>query len=204
MSLQERETKCVFGDKCRFIHDVSEYVSGKPPDLGDQCYLYNTFGKCHYGLTCRFAKAHISPDLKNVVNEDLYKPLEHKETVRNHLDKVLQKRLWKKQVAFTGAEAYLKTIVRGQKPEKKSTDPPDETTDAPRPQQTQQVTRAVMLNQILTDVRCVCVFEPQDDSSSTPVKTVGPITDADIIKLRPCERKQVCVTFSLILHLIEC
>lgn len=25
----------------------------------------------------------------------------------------------------------------------------------------------------------------------TPVKTVGPLTDVDVIKLRPCERKQV-------------
>lgn len=25
----------------------------------------------------------------------------------------------------------------------------------------------------------------------TPVKTVGPLTDMDLIKLRPCEKKQV-------------
>lgn len=145
--LQERETKCVFGEKCRFVHDVSEYMSGKPEDLGDQCHLYNTFGKCHYGLTCRFAKAHISPDLKNMVKEDLHKHSTDNETVRNHLDKELQKRLRKKQVAFTGAEAYLKTIVRGKKPEKKSTDEcseenhsrtPNTTTDAPDDQETQQ------------------------------------------------------------------
>ncbi|KAI7798545.1 tRNA-dihydrouridine(47) synthase [NAD(P)(+)]-like [Triplophysa rosa] len=176
--IQERETKCVFGEKCRFIHDVSEYMSGKPEDLGHQCYLYNTFGKCHYGLTCRFAKAHISPDLKNVVNEDLHKRFTAKETVRNHLDKELQKRLRKKQVAFTGAEAYLKTIVRGKKPEKKSTDEcspeethsctPNTTTDAPEDQETQQ-----------------------EDDRNAPVKTTGPITDDDIIKLRPCEKKQV-------------
>lgn len=145
--LQERETKCVFGEKCRFIHDVSEYMAGKPEDLGDQCYLYNTFGKCHYGLTCRFAKAHISPDLKNVVNEDLHKHFTDKETVRNNLDKELQRRLRKKQFPFTGAEAYLKTIIRGKKPEKKSTDECSEENhsctdapDAPDVEKTQQVT----------------------------------------------------------------
>lgn len=34
------------------------------------------------------------------------------------------------------------------------------------------------------------VFKLQDDRNA-PVKTGGPITDADIIKLRPCEKKQV-------------
>lgn len=31
----------------------------------------------------------------------------------------------------------------------------------------------------------------------TPVKTVGPLTDVDVIKLRPCERKQVSLSWSL-------
>lgn len=31
----------------------------------------------------------------------------------------------------------------------------------------------------------------------TPVKTVGPLTDVDVIKLRPCERKQVSLSRSL-------
>ncbi|XP_073714786.1 tRNA-dihydrouridine(47) synthase [NAD(P)(+)]-like isoform X3 [Misgurnus anguillicaudatus] len=173
--IQERETKCFYGAKCRFIHDVSEYMSTKAEDLGEQCYLYNNFGKCQYGLTCRFAKAHTSPDLKNLVNEDLYKQACDKETVRNNLDKDLQKRLRKKQVPFTGADAYLKTISRGKKPEEKSTDKTDE---------------------------CPAVKEENHNSSGEttadnqqtqdpPVKTIGPITDADIIKLRPCEKKQV-------------
>ncbi|XP_048059363.1 tRNA-dihydrouridine(47) synthase [NAD(P)(+)]-like isoform X2 [Megalobrama amblycephala] len=160
--IQERDTKCFYGDKCRFLHDVSEYMSTKAADLGDQCYLFNTFGKCHYGVTCRFAKAHTSAELKNLVNEDLYKPSAERETVRNHLDKDLQRRLRKKQVSFKGAEAYLKTVTRGKKPEENQSGPGD-AENAPETKE--------------------CAIPP--------VKTVGPITDADIIKLRPCEKKQV-------------
>ncbi|XP_056116226.1 tRNA-dihydrouridine(47) synthase [NAD(P)(+)]-like [Rhinichthys klamathensis goyatoka] len=155
--IQERDTKCFFGDKCRFLHDVSEYMRSKAEDLGEQCYLFNTFGKCQYGVSCRFAKAHTSAEMKNLVNADLYKPNAEREPVRNHLDKDLQRRLRKKQVSFSGAEAFLKTISRGKKLE-------DDPRDAD--QETQE-------------------------SAVPPVKTMGPITDADIIKLRQCEKKQV-------------
>ncbi|XP_077086294.1 tRNA-dihydrouridine(47) synthase [NAD(P)(+)]-like isoform X2 [Siphateles boraxobius] len=158
--IQERDTKCFFGDKCRFLHDVSEYMRSKAEDLGEQCYLFNTFGKCQYGVSCRFAKAHTSADMKNLVNADLYDPCAERAAVRNQLDKELQRRLRKKQERFSGAEAFLKTISRGKRLE-------EEPRHTAQDQET-QITSAV-----------------------PPVKTVGPITDADIIKLRQCEKKQV-------------
>ncbi|XP_051520044.1 tRNA-dihydrouridine(47) synthase [NAD(P)(+)]-like isoform X2 [Myxocyprinus asiaticus] len=181
--IQERETKCIYGDKCRFIHNVAEYMSTKAEDLGDQCYLYNTFGKCHYGVTCRFAKAHVSPELKNLVNEDLYKSFADTVTVRNNLDKEQQRRLRKKQVCFKGAEAYLKTINRGKKPDNKSR---DECCNV-KAEETQSCSGDVASGQ------------ETKNCAVPPVKTVGPITDADIIKLRPCEKKQVDFTDKLYL-----
>ncbi|XP_016111574.1 tRNA-dihydrouridine(47) synthase [NAD(P)(+)]-like [Sinocyclocheilus grahami] len=112
--VQERDTKCFYGEKCRFLHDVSEYMSTKAADLSDQCYLFNSFGWCQYGVTCRFAKAHTSPELKNLRNQDFCR--RSAVTVRNLLDKELQRRLRKKQERFPGAEAYLKTVSRGEKP----------------------------------------------------------------------------------------
>uniref|UniRef100_A0A4W5N6B5 tRNA-dihydrouridine(47) synthase [NAD(P)(+)] n=1 Tax=Hucho hucho TaxID=62062 RepID=A0A4W5N6B5_9TELE len=111
--IQERETKCVYGDKCKFVHDVAEYMALKPADVGEHCYLYDTFGKCHYGLSCRFAQAHTSVDLKNLANEELVKAMEGKTPVRNSLDKDLQWRLRKKVVPFTVSDAYMKTIFKG-------------------------------------------------------------------------------------------
>ncbi|XP_050992736.1 tRNA-dihydrouridine(47) synthase [NAD(P)(+)]-like [Labeo rohita] len=174
--IQERETKCFYGDKCRFVHDVSEYMSTKAADLGDRCYLFDTFGKCRYGVTCRFAKAHTSPELKNLLNEELCKGWAGRETVRNNLDKELQRQLRKKQVKFTGAEAYLKTISRGKKPEHKSA---EESQHASNEEENQSGAGDAANGQDTKNV-----VDP-------PVKTVGPIIDADIVKLRPCEKKQV-------------
>ncbi|XP_016349560.1 tRNA-dihydrouridine(47) synthase [NAD(P)(+)]-like [Sinocyclocheilus anshuiensis] len=156
--VQERDTKCFYGEKCRFLHDVSEYMSTKAADLSDQCYLFNSFGWCQYGVTCRFAKAHTSPELKNLRNQDLCR--RSTDTVRNLLDKELQRRLRKKQERFPGAEAYLKTVSRGEKP---ASNQEENLSGAGHTQ----------------------------DGADAPVKTVGPITDTDIIKLRPCEKKQV-------------
>lgn len=36
----------------------------------------------------------------------------------------------------------------------------------------------------------------------TPMKTVGPLTDVDVIKLRPCERKQVSLSRSLFIKTV--
>lgn len=169
--VQERESKCFYGDKCRFLHDASEYMSTKAADLGDQCYLFNSFGRCQYGVTCRFAQAHTSPELKNLKNEDLCRHWAGRDTVRNLLDKDLQRRLRKRQERFPGAEAYLKTVSRGKKAELKSADESHA--------------------EIQSGAGDADNGPETKDGVDPPVKTVGPITDADIIKLRPCEKKQV-------------
>lgn len=88
-------------------------MASKPADLGEKCYLYDTFGKCQYGVTCRFAKAHTGPDFKNLVNEDVFQMCKDRTPVKNSLDKDLQWRLRKRKVPFKETEAYLKTISKG-------------------------------------------------------------------------------------------
>lgn len=46
-------------DKCSYSHDLSQFLSSKPPDIGDRCYLFDTYGFCSYGITCRFGDSHI-------------------------------------------------------------------------------------------------------------------------------------------------
>lgn len=101
---------CTFGDKCHFYHNVSDYMSAKPADIGERCYLYDTYGKCAYGLTCRFAKAHTAPDFKTVENADIIKACEGRTTVKNSLSKDLQNRLRKHSVGFKKSAEYLKTL----------------------------------------------------------------------------------------------
>uniref|UniRef100_A0A3B4XUZ3 tRNA-dihydrouridine(47) synthase [NAD(P)(+)] n=1 Tax=Seriola lalandi dorsalis TaxID=1841481 RepID=A0A3B4XUZ3_SERLL len=147
LSVIQANRECPFGDKCHFHHDVAEYMASKPADIGQSCYLYSTFGKCAYGLSCRFAKAHTTPDFKTMENADLVKAREGRNPVKNSLSKDLQNRLRKRSVAFKKSEEYLKTLSNNR--------------------------------------------DKKDPDKQPPVKTVGPLTDADVIKLRPCEKKQV-------------
>ena len=39
--------------QCDFSHDVSQYLSTKIPDIGEDCHNFKTFGRCEYGLACR-------------------------------------------------------------------------------------------------------------------------------------------------------
>lgn len=85
-------------------------MATKQADIAESCYLYDTFGKCEYGLTCRFAKAHTTPDFQTKVNEELVKANEGRNPVKNSLDKDLQYRLRKRLVPFKKSAEYLKTL----------------------------------------------------------------------------------------------
>ncbi|XP_055286588.1 tRNA-dihydrouridine(47) synthase [NAD(P)(+)]-like isoform X2 [Moschus berezovskii] len=66
--VQESAARCFYGDRCRFLHDVGHYLETKPADLGPSCVLFETFGRCPYGVTCRFAGAHLGPEGQNLLD----------------------------------------------------------------------------------------------------------------------------------------
>uniref|UniRef100_A0A8C2WHX7 tRNA-dihydrouridine(47) synthase [NAD(P)(+)] n=1 Tax=Cyclopterus lumpus TaxID=8103 RepID=A0A8C2WHX7_CYCLU len=156
LSVIQDNRECPFGDKCHFHHSVAEYLATKPADIGESCYLYDTYGKCGYGLCCRFAMAHTTPDFKTMVNAELIKANEGRTAVRNSLDKDLQIRLRKRSVTFDKSAEYLEILSNNK--DKKEQQGNGKTPD-----------------------------------KQPPVKTVGPLTDVDVIKLRLCEKKQVCM-----------
>lgn len=39
-------------------HDLSIFMASREPDLGDQCYYFNIYGFCRFGIKCRYAGAH--------------------------------------------------------------------------------------------------------------------------------------------------
>ncbi|XP_037549404.1 tRNA-dihydrouridine(47) synthase [NAD(P)(+)]-like [Nematolebias whitei] len=174
--LQDRE--CTYGDKCHFLHDIAEYMASKPADVSERCYMYDTFGKCEYGLACRFAKAHITLDFKTMVKEDLVKAYEGRVMVKNSLSKDLQYRLRKRSVAFKKSEEYLKTLSNNKEKKKQGN---GNVCAAEVPANLKEENKPISTEAQLHT----------SPDEPPPVKTVGPLTDVDVIKLRPCEKKQV-------------
>ncbi|XP_074543549.1 tRNA-dihydrouridine(47) synthase [NAD(P)(+)]-like [Halichoeres trimaculatus] len=179
LSVAKGDKECSFGAKCHFLHDVSEYMATKPADIGESCYLYDTFGKCTYGLCCRFAKAHTTPDFKNIENQELIKTHEGRTPVKNSLSRELQNRLRKHSVAFKKSEEYLEPLLKNKDKKK---------------QQGNGVTPVMEVSSGPTEGEQNVSIETESETGTdkqSPVKTIGPLTDVDVIKLRPCEKKQV-------------
>uniref|UniRef100_A0A8C0IKP1 tRNA-dihydrouridine(47) synthase [NAD(P)(+)] n=1 Tax=Chelonoidis abingdonii TaxID=106734 RepID=A0A8C0IKP1_CHEAB len=215
--IQECAEKCYFGSQCRFLHDVGEYMAVKPSDLGDSCILFKTFGKCIYGVTCRFARAHLGEDYRNIINEDLVKQWEGKPLVRNSLSKELQQRLRKKKVCFDKSSEYLSHLGKpsstgnaGNKATGNSTEeegmtnctaakgnaegldvlPPGE--EAPEcliVSEKGEASESMVL-------QSSCLANASKDST---LKTIGTVTDEDVIKLRLCEKKRLDIQGKLYL-----
>ncbi|KAK2087146.1 tRNA-dihydrouridine(47) synthase [NAD(P)(+)]-like protein [Saguinus oedipus] len=180
--IQESAAKCIFGDRCRFLHDVGCYLETKPADLGPRCVLFETFGRCPYGVTCRFAGAHLGPEGQNLVREELAARCAQPPPVRNGLDKGLQQRLRKRKVRFERAEQALRQLSQGRPP-------------GPTPAAT--VPKGAAAGGAPSQDSCGAQQAPAGPGAgsppSSPVRTCGPLTDEDVVRLRACEKKRVRV-----------
>ncbi|XP_068094662.1 tRNA-dihydrouridine(47) synthase [NAD(P)(+)]-like [Hyperolius riggenbachi] len=185
---QENASKCFFGEKCKFLHDIEKYLAEKHEDIGPKCHLYETFGKCIYGLTCRFAKSHLGEGFKNLVNEERVKQWEGKVLVRNSLDKDLQRRLRRKDVRFEKTEKILKFLNERRKLKKVdgAAPLPAEALPAALPG---CVTEGEGSGGETAALRSTDITDGGD--AGTPVVTCGTVTDEDVIRLRPCEKKKI-------------
>ncbi|CAO3662393.1 unnamed protein product [Umbelopsis ramanniana] len=101
------EDKCNWGDKCKFTHNIEEYLKVKPADLGDRCVNFEVYGRCRAGYACRFLHAHFK-DGKLVVDEERVRnaPV----TVKNGITPETMAALRKHTFDFEKSEAFLKEI----------------------------------------------------------------------------------------------
>ncbi|XP_072010382.1 tRNA-dihydrouridine(47) synthase [NAD(P)(+)]-like isoform X1 [Engystomops pustulosus] len=182
--VQECASKCFFGDKCKFLHDPEKYLSGKHEDIGPKCYLYETFGKCIYGITCRFAKSHLGECYKNLINDDLVKQREGKVLVKNSLDKDVQQRLRKKKFIFEKSERYLKMM-------NKSRQNRNEERKAAVKGETQGGAAGDATSGGGDLSTCMDSVSAEHPTHETTRVTMGAVTDEDVIKIRPCEKKTI-------------
>ncbi|KAJ2104141.1 tRNA-dihydrouridine(47) synthase [NAD(P)(+)]-like protein [Coemansia sp. S100] len=90
---------CPLGDKCTYSHDVAGYLAEKEPDLGPSCVNIDVYGKCRYGLRCRYAGAHpAAGDEKAESASQFY--------AHNDVGKDMQIRLRKKQIRFPRSDEF--------------------------------------------------------------------------------------------------
>ncbi|NXS60405.1 DUS3L synthase, partial [Brachypteracias leptosomus] len=197
--------KCFFGPRCRFLHDVGEYLAVKPPDLGPSCVLFQTFGKCSYGVTCRFAQSHLGDGHQNIINTELAKQWEGKSLVRNNLSKELQHQLRKRKFSFQKADEYLRGLAKprgdGGKGGK-ATGSSAEVSNCTTPQEgLGDGLECPVLPEQGEDPKPDALQSPDptggEETSTT--KTVGPVTDEDVIKLRSCEKRKLSIQGKLYL-----
>ncbi|XP_004378481.1 tRNA-dihydrouridine(47) synthase [NAD(P)(+)]-like isoform X1 [Trichechus manatus latirostris] len=181
--VQGSEARCFFGDRCRFLHDVGRYLETKPADLGPCCVLFETFGRCPYGVTCRFAGAHLGPEGQNLVREELAARGAHIPPIRNSLDKALQQQLRKRKVRFERAERALRQLSQGQ--------PPGPVPAAAAAATPEAAVAEGAPGQGDGDTQQALPGPDATALPSSPVQTCGPLTDEDIVRLRPCEKKRL-------------
>ncbi|KAL0277669.1 UNVERIFIED_CONTAM: hypothetical protein PYX00_004882 [Menopon gallinae] len=56
--------------RCRYLHDINKFLQSKPPDIGEECHVFNLKGHCPRGISCRFGSKHITENGRNIVNEE--------------------------------------------------------------------------------------------------------------------------------------
>ena len=212
---------CPFGENCRYMHDVEKYMASKPEDLGDRCFLFETYGRCSYGPACRFGGSHLSARFENIVNEAIFVPDRPASTI-NVLSKRLQEQLRKRTLTFPRSGVYLMQLAKQtertnlQKPSLSSAGVPSNksslaSADCSLPS---SVTNSGSEAQSFTEnVADSCSSVASIGSSSVQsftesvtssvqeskakvacdiqIKTCGAVTDEDHIKLQPQEKKKV-------------
>lgn len=96
--------KCTH-QNCRYVHDLAAYFASKPEDLGEKCPVFDAIGFCTRGVTCRFAKAHLDAEGRNIKSPDYN---ENKaRTSMNGITNELQVRLRKREYDFTRSKQLV-------------------------------------------------------------------------------------------------
>lgn len=111
--------ECTRGDQCYFGHSIEKYLESKPPNIGENCIVFERFGKCNFGINCRFSKHHVDEGYKNIINEELFAKTQNLKT-KDTLYKDLQVSLRKKKYPFPRSDQYLAALKQKSKPEPSS------------------------------------------------------------------------------------
>ncbi|KAH8410085.1 hypothetical protein KR009_005839, partial [Drosophila setifemur] len=117
---------------CRYVHDLDAFLAAKGEELGIECYVFTTKGYCPRGVSCRFSKAHMDEQGRNIKRED-YDENANKTTF-NGISAELQVRLRKHDYDFRRSKDVIKRAeeLREKNQQQETNDkPPEKAEDAP-------------------------------------------------------------------------
>eukprot|EP01137_Pigoraptor_chileana_P002779 Opistho-2@42087 len=107
-----RGNKCNFAENCRYSHNLDDYLAAKLPDLGPTCINFEKFGKCPYGLQCRFSGAHTDADKNTIVDEaKIAQRKTEKPEVMNVMQKDFLNRLRKRQLDLPRSQEFSNALA---------------------------------------------------------------------------------------------
>ncbi|KAJ3186122.1 tRNA-dihydrouridine(47) synthase [NAD(P)(+)]-like protein [Irineochytrium annulatum] len=102
------EGGCTRGESCKFPHDVDAFLAAKGADIGTTCRLYETFGRCKFGVRCRFAGAHTGPHTEQLVNHKLVAEVGTSKELMNWVNKETLRNIQKNNVPTPGFDDATK------------------------------------------------------------------------------------------------
>jgi len=218
LSVGEEVKPCKFNN-CKYTHDIKEYMSKKQSDIGAECWNYRTLGKCERGFTCRFAMDHVTEDFRNKIDlskvpakpqesnrisKDVQIRLRKKEYVFDETDDEVERVF--KMVRERDGDPRDKQDDNDGEPENKKPKIECPKRELDQGVDGEPVEKKVKLDANVEDGSecpkramgnsdCDGPVEKKvkldDDKSDVSVKTLGAVTDEDLIKVRDVEKKRL-------------
>lgn len=129
---------------------------------GPDCYIFNLTGKCRRGSACRFGSKHLTETGINIINPIKYEESKLKPSAtKNQIAGSLQEELRKRKYDFSKAERIMKEVDESLR--EKRARVADGKPSAP----------------------------PEVQEEVIEEKRLGPVSDTDLIKLRPSEKRRI-------------
>lgn len=186
--------ECDYGEKCKYNHDVKTFIENRPKDIGEICYIYEKYGKCPFGLSCRFSSGHIrqvsEEKYENIINVEKYKEGNNVAQIYNVMSADLRTKLWKRKYDFKLSDKIVRTVNEYLNSNK------DLLTNIKYhrykgivQKKSDGSTKEELLSQEdkLEEVLETNIEPVKVDSKD---KKLGLVTDEDLIKLRSCEKRK--------------
>ncbi|KAF6198090.1 hypothetical protein GE061_007837 [Apolygus lucorum] len=182
--------------RCRYLHSVKDYLKVKEPDIGDSCYVFNTKGKCPWGVACRFATSHLDEDGNNIEKPEVAAEFQKDKSLQSlnriPFEKIVELR--KRKYDFSKTSEVINAVDKVFKRENEK-NPEDEEEEACK-RSADDCPDGDLPNKKLKDECGSAIPAPLsssngDNDAKPQVQTCGPVDDLDLIKLRLPEKKKI-------------